>query len=120
MSPAELKTWREAVGLSSTNLADLIGVETRAVNRWEAGTNTMPPGVSEGLQALRKSIGATMDTLRHQLLAERPAVLYRFREPIDMKHHARALWDAGLSVQGHAAVLWAVHLETGAPIEWHP
>ena len=120
MTPAEIKTWRECAGISSTQLAEILKVETRSLNRWEAGTNPIPGPVLEAIQAIRRHVDAAAQGLQAKLLAERPAVLYRFREPIDMKHHARALWDAGLSVQGHAAVLWAVHLETGAPIEWHP
>lgn len=118
MTPAELKTWRESAGLSASNLADLIGVETRAVNRWEAGTNPMPDTLAQGLEALQERIADAMEGLHNRLLAERPAVLYRYREPDDLKTHNRALWDAGLSVQGHAAVLWSVHLETGARIEY--
>jgi transcriptional regulator with XRE-family HTH domain len=120
MTPAELKTWRECAGLSATQLADMLNVETRAVNRWEAGTNPWPKPIDEALNTMRQGLAATTEVLHQRLLAERPAVLYRYREPSDLKHHDRDLWRAGVTIQAHAAVLWAVHLETGAPIEYHP
>ncbi len=118
MQPAELKTWRESVGLSATDLADLLGVETRSINRWEAGTNPIPEDLLLSIQQQAQLIEHELSALRTRLLAERPAVLLRYRTPQDLKAHDPALWKAGVTVPAHASVLWAVHLETGAPITY--
>lgn len=44
MSPDEIRAWREAHGLSTTELARLLGVSQPTVSRWETGARpaTMP------------------------------------------------------------------------------
>lgn len=118
MNAATLKTWRESVGLSATNLADLLGVETRSVSRWEAETSPIPPGILAKIAELDTRINLALSELESRIRGTRPMVLYRYREADDLKTHDRALWDAGVSLQAHASVLWKLARETGASIEW--
>lgn len=37
MTPQEFKDWREALGLTQQQAAELLGVTRRAVVKWEAG-----------------------------------------------------------------------------------
>lgn len=118
MNAATLKTWRESVGLSATNLADLLGVETRSISRWEADTNTIPDGILAEIAKIDANITSALSALEARLLSARPPVLYRFRELDDLKTHERDLWQAGVTLQAHASVLWRVARQTGASIEW--
>ncbi len=47
MTPAELKTLRETLGLSAQWLADRAGVLQRSVQYWEAGRSRLPDDVAE-------------------------------------------------------------------------
>lgn len=47
MTPAELKTIRESLGLSAQWLADRAGVLQRSVQYWEAGRSRVPEDVAE-------------------------------------------------------------------------
>lgn len=44
MTPDDIRRWREARGLTTTDLADLLGVSQATVSRWETGDRppTMP------------------------------------------------------------------------------
>lgn len=42
MTPEELKDWRKAAGLSAAEMAEHIGVTTRAIHYWEAGERRIP------------------------------------------------------------------------------
>lgn len=116
MNGAELKTWRESVGLSATQLAGLLGVETRSVNRWESETMPIPAGILAEISKLDHHIHQMLQWIeqRHQ---DDP-VLYRYREPDDLKTHDRELWDAGVSIQAHASVLWKISRQRGTPIRF--
>ena len=47
MTPAELKTIRESLGLTVQWLADRAGVKLRTVQYWESGRSGVPADVSE-------------------------------------------------------------------------
>lgn len=119
MTPAELKTMRESLGLSAQWVADQAGVRLRTVQYWEAGRMPVP----EDVAALLSRIDAQYERAVNEALAalkdapEKPAEavlvryrtdtdLWRFRqdmEPLPASSHAtllsrvrRALWAAGV------------------------
>ncbi len=119
MTPAELKTLRESLGLSAQWVADQSGVRLRTVQYWEAGRMPVP----EDVAALLSRIDAQYERAVSEALAaineapEKPAEvvlvryrsdadLWRFRpdmEPLPASSHAallsrlrRALWTAGV------------------------
>ena len=44
-SPAEIKSWREAVGLTQAQAAELIHSTGRTWEKWEQGAQRMHPGL---------------------------------------------------------------------------
>lgn len=52
MSPVELKAAREALGLTVNWLADHLGVQPRAVERWEAGARPVPEYAADAVELL--------------------------------------------------------------------
>lgn len=94
MTPAELKTLREAVGLSVPDLAELASVQERTVRYWESGRNQVPPdvealvlGIDQQLDALAAQV---MTVVREQIAAHggqpEDIVLLRYRENADLWH----------------------------------
>lgn len=93
MSPAELKTLREAVGLSVPDLAALASVQERSVRYWESGRSQVP----EDVAAMVLGIDAQLDALAAQTLAfvrdvvktqglPEDITLLRYRENADLWH----------------------------------
>ena len=52
MNRLELKDWRRTRYLSQAALAELLGVATNTVNRWEIGERDFPPFLSLALERL--------------------------------------------------------------------
>jgi transcriptional regulator with XRE-family HTH domain len=53
VTPAEVRTYREGLGLSARALADRLGLaEERTVRRWEDGSRRVPEGVADELRRL--------------------------------------------------------------------
>ena len=63
MTPAELKTLREACGLPQSWLAHQAQVNERTVRYWESGKSSVPDDVA----ALISRIDAQLDTVQHAL-----------------------------------------------------
>lgn len=53
MTPAQLKSLRERLGLAQEQLAKQMGVTRNTVNRWEMGLHPIPPLAAKLLQMLR-------------------------------------------------------------------
>lgn len=66
MTNAEFKTRREALGLTSRDLADLIGVQQATVTGWEAGIRPIPDRRAEQLQDLSSQFRQQVDELAGQ------------------------------------------------------
>lgn len=64
---AEVRIIRRKFGLSIPDLAQILNVDSRTINRWEGGQSCPPPGVLEALRAL--------DTRMQHRLIERIAQL---------------------------------------------
>lgn len=111
MTAAELKTLREAIGLTVPDLAALAGVQERTVRYWESGRNAVPDDVAAQVEAIDQRLtdmaAAAMRQVRETAAAQGglPAsvVLVRYRENAD-------LWRCHpgfrpLPVTTHAALL---------------
>jgi transcriptional regulator with XRE-family HTH domain len=89
--PAELKTLREAVGLSVPDLASLTKVQERTVRYWESGRNSVPDDVAETvlkidemLDAIVENSLATVRDLIKNAGEPEEVVLLRYRENADL------------------------------------
>lgn len=116
MTPAELKTIRESLGLPVQWLADRAGVQRRSVEYWEAGRSNVPADVAELLLKLEAQFAEAtrqaLDVVDEQALKQghppETVRLYRYRDDA-------ALWAArpdmrGLPVTAHASLLARVRM----------
>ena len=116
MTPAELKTIRESLGLSAQWLADRAGVLQRSVQYWEAGRSRVPEDVAELVlridaqfaEATRQALGVVDEQAVKQGQLPETVRLYRYRDDA-------ALWAArpdmhGLPVTAHASLLARVRM----------
>ena len=103
MTPAELKSTREALGLSSHWLADRWGVALYSVQRWERG-RTLPEELAIDLESLVRRMG--VDVERMSLGGDR--VIEVPRTDAESPDEMPAAY--------HRAVALAVARETGARI----
>lgn len=110
MSPAELKTLREACGLPQSWLAHQARVNERTVRYWESGKSSVPDDVA----ALISRIDAQLDTAARGALEQAQALATAHGEPQDVTLYRydtdAELWErrpdmAGLPVTCHAALL---------------
>ena len=110
MTPAELKTLREACGLPQSWLAHQAGVNERTVRYWESGKSSVPDDVA----ALISRIDAQLDTAARGALEQAQALatahgapqtitLYRYDNDAEMWERRPDM--AGLPVTCHAALL---------------
>lgn len=117
MTPAELKTIRESIGLPVQWLAERAGVQRRSVEYWEAGRSAVPADVADLLmqidaqfsEATRQALAVVDEQTAKQGQPPETVRLYRYRDD-------EALWQArpdmrGLPVTAHAALLAQVRLE---------
>ena len=95
MTPATLKTMREAIGLTAADLAALAGVQERTLRYWESGRISVPQDVADlvtRIDAMLTSIAVeAVATAREQIAANggRPESisLLRYRENADLWHY---------------------------------
>lgn len=111
MTPSELKTIREAIGLTVPDLAALAGVQERTVRYWESGRSAVPADVQDQVlkidawltaqarealatvRALAAEVGALPESI-HLLRYRASADLWRFQpayKPLPVTVHAAAL-----------------------------
>lgn len=67
MTPAELKTTRESLGLPVAWLAERAGVQERTVRYWESGHTPVPADVAQLVQALDEMIDRTVQEGMEQI-----------------------------------------------------
>lgn len=111
MTPAELKTLRESLGIPVAWLADKAKVQRRTVEYWEAGRSAVPNDVADllneldqqfdraALQALKDANAKTGQNEKNKTIE-----LLRYREDV-------VLWSdfddmQGLPVSAHAMLLF--------------
>ena len=116
MTPAELKTLRESLGLPVQWLAERANVQRRSVEYWEAGRSRVPDDVAELLlkleaqfaEATRQALAVVDEQTAKQGQPPETVRLYRYRD--DAALHAARPDMAGLPVTAHAALLARVRL----------
>jgi transcriptional regulator with XRE-family HTH domain len=57
MTKDELTAWREKQGLSQNQLAQLLGVASTTINRWERGEREIPAYLHLALKSIPKTKG---------------------------------------------------------------
>lgn len=127
MTPAEVRAYREGLGLSARALADHLGLaEERTVRRWEDGTRRVPPGVAAELRRLdalvERMVAQGLATWRARAPGA-PVVLLRYRSDADLAERdpaaardlggaathgaaVRRLAEAIRRAGGHARIVW--------------
>lgn len=117
MTPAELKTIRESLGLSAQWLAGRAGVrQQRSVQYWEAGRSRVPEDVADLIlridaqftEATRQALAVVDEQTAKQGHPPETVRLYRYRD--DAALHVARPDMAGLPVTAHAALLARVRL----------
>lgn len=58
MTGKEVKEWRESMGLTQSQLAEMCGLKTRAVQKWEAA-EVVSSSTESRLKALQKDVKST-------------------------------------------------------------
>ena len=124
-TPADLRVRREALGLSQTWLAERLGVQDRAVRRWEAGDRaSIPADVWRLLDDGERRAEAILDAIADELPAlegeHGPAdavdvVVY----PTDERLWAVHPWFEPWPASWHRAVCARVRDLTDAPVRYH-
>lgn len=127
MTSAELKTLREACGLSQGWLASRAGVNERTVRYWESGKSTVPDDVA----ALIAEIDETLDHAAMEAAEQARDLVAAHGKPIAVTLFRYAsdaeLWEArkdmsGLPATCHAALLARARrrlIEDGQAVEIH-
>lgn len=88
MTPAELKTLRESLGLSAQWVADQAGVRLRTVQYWEAGRMPVPDDVANLLTSIDRqydqAVAITMESIEEAPDKPADVVLVRYRADADL------------------------------------
>ena len=100
MDPIELRARREALGLSQSELATLLGVKQNTWSQWETGKRGVPDGVGEELARLEEVVEDLVDHLDSALDA-RVVTLVTYATDAD-------LWEAQPHMLGIPSVLHRV------------
>ena len=116
MTPAELKTYRETLGLPREWFAKKAGVEPRTVSYWESGKHKVPDDVAEMVNGIYRMCRNAADEAIKQvsMFSEANSIpeqinLLRYKDEKD-------LWQCqpgfnGLPVSTHAAMLVMITYE---------
>ena len=133
VTPAELKTAREALGLPSEWVADTAQVALRTVRHWETGATRVPDDVAAAVELLAADICAHARGLLGEHTAG-PVTLLRYRDEETLREHTGLAWPpathaiAQLRERGITARLiwfdqpdyttWAVQQPHPTPTDW--
>ena len=116
MTPAELKTYRENLGLTVQWLADKAGVSHRSASYWESGKHKVPNDVAALVESVNTRIQTAADEAIKQVNTNviRQGIpdeiaLFRYKTDADL-HKYRADF-IGLPVTCHAALLGIIARE---------
>ncbi len=55
MKPKELQKWRKETGYSQSQLAEVLGVATMTVSRWETGARAIPSFLHLALESVARN-----------------------------------------------------------------
>jgi transcriptional regulator with XRE-family HTH domain len=127
LNAAELKTLREACGLSQEWLAQRANVNQRTVRYWESGKSTVPDDVARLISELDATLSRAAQEAREQ--ARRLALAHGKAETVTLFRYASdaELWErrkdmAGLPATCHAALLARARrllIDDGQAVEIH-
>ena len=93
VTPAELKTTREALGLSSEWVAEVGGVTVRSVRHWESGNGVVPDDVASILDELAAAVREHVES-QLAVPAGGPVTLLRFRDQDTLRAVTGLSWPA--------------------------
>lgn len=127
MNAAELKTLREACGLSQEWLALRAQVNQRTVRYWESGKSSVPDDVATLITGIddtlhRAAVAATEQARRLMLAQGKPTSVTLFRYASDDELWAARADMAGLPATCHAALLARARrllIDDGQAVEIH-
>lgn len=91
VTPAELKTTREALGISSEWVAQVGGVAVRTVRHWEGGAARVPEDVAAVLEQLAQQVRSYVERVMSSRPQE-PVTLLRFRDPEVLRRNTGLTW----------------------------
>jgi DNA-binding transcriptional regulator YiaG len=117
MTPAELKTLREACGLSLPKLAAICGVQERTARYWESGKTTVPADVQARVYHLdaqltliaQQAINTVAEVIQRQGSAPAYITLLRYRTDADLDHFHPSPTLATCHTGTHAAMLYRIY-----------
>ncbi len=141
VTPAELKTLREGLGLTIGDLAVLAGVSERTARYWESGQQgraTAPPDVAQMVWEIDRQVTAAAIETRTMFLAQanetgeqpRQVVLLRYREnvhlwqfqpemrPLPVATHGAMLTRCRLALQEIGVEARIIYMEPQAYYRW--
>lgn len=114
MTPAELKTLREACGLSLPQLAGLCSVQDRTARYWESGKTSVPADVEKLVRELNTSLTNSSRLAIHQITetcrlhgSAPNTTLIRYRADADLHAHRPDMIPFPAST--HAALIYRVY-----------
>ncbi len=91
MTPAEIRSIREHLGLSQEEFADVLNIDVRSVRRWETGQQDIHAG---NAAAIRKIVDITATNVRQlviELRGQPHPTLVTYQSDADMWAHRPAL-----------------------------
>lgn len=139
MTPAELKTMREAIGLSVPELAAFANnVQERTVRYWESGRNQVPKDVDTLVMGISQLLDARANELAEGIREliklggrlEGPFVLIRYKENADLWHfepqwktlpttaHGAFLTRCRVALAGMGVATRIVYMDPQAYSQW--
>jgi predicted transcriptional regulator len=110
MTPAELKTLREANGISISWLAEISHVHERTVRYWESGKSLVPDDVAEWILEIDAKITNDAIEKAEKIKLEEipsesnPVLLFRYKTNDDLHKFEPSLID--LPATAYAAILY--------------
>ena len=91
VTPAELKTTRESMGLTSEWVAEAAGVAVRTVRHWESGATRVPDDVAGRLEELTRQLSEHVASLLESV-ADGRVTLLRYRDQTALQHSTGLTW----------------------------
>lgn len=111
MTDAEFRVVREHLGLTGDWLAEHLGVNPRAVRRWEQGVHPIPDGVRLALESLEAQTAEFIGNAVSRLLGLPDPGILTYRTDADYKHHHP---ETKYSASWHRAVVARIAQEVPA------
>ena len=95
---AELRIWRDRLGLSGDLLAEIIGIAPRTLRRWEYGQSPVPSGVAQEMLAIEAETTAMVAEMIDGLTRDADGVAWVYTYPTDealLTADPEVEWSAG-------------------------